>query len=189
MLWQQIQEKIERRSVETLVDATGPNPILESTLGPLVYVDTNQQLLFCVYPLSTQNQYYPISTSRHGLGQQQGSFQTPVGLHRIAQKIGEGEPVGRVFKGRKPTEMQCIPDEHSSDEDVITTRILWLEGLETGVNQGGQYDSLDRYIYIHGTSDEAHIGQPASIGCIRMKNEEVIDLFNRVEEGSLVLIE
>ena len=85
--------------------------------------------------------------------------------------------------------MQCIPDEHSSDEDVITTRILWLEGLETGVNQGGQYDSLDRYIYIHGTSDEAHIGQPASIGCIRMKNEEVIDLFNRVEEGSLVLIE
>lgn len=187
MLWQQIQEKIERRI--TPVDAASPNPLSDRTQRPVIYVDTDQQLLFCVYAQSTLNQNYPISTSRHGLGQQQGSFQTPVGLHRIAEKIGDGEPVGRVFKGRKPTSEQCLPNQNTSEEDIISTRILWLEGLEPCVNKGGECDSRDRYIYIHGTSDEAHIGQPASIGCIRMNNEQVIDLFNRVEEGDLVLVE
>jgi len=95
-----------------------------------------------------------------------------------------------VFKGRKWTEevIKPIKEEIDIPEDVITSRILWLDGLEDGVNKGGDVDSKERFIYIHGTAEEGLIGKPASIGCIRMKNKDVIKLFNRVKENTKVLI-
>ena len=189
MLWQQLLEMIAQRLAEypDVADDIALNTLRDSD-RPILYVDSEQQLLAYVKRQSTVIQYYPVSTSRYGLGQHQGSFQTPVGLHRIAQKIGDGEPPGRVFKARIPTELQCFPGDESVEEDVITSRILWLEGLEPDINQGAEVDSFQRYIYIHGTSDEAHIGQPASIGCIRMKNVDVIELFAQVAQGDLVVI-
>ena len=127
----------------------------------------------------------PASTSRFGIGQAEGSNCTPLGLHRIAEKIGGGEPAGTVFKSRRPV-------GHTSDpiyaQAKITTRILWLEGLEPGLNQGGQVDSHARYIYIHGTGDQSTIGQPASHGCIHLADEDLIPLFELLAAGSLVWI-
>lgn len=131
---------------------------------------------------------YPVSSSRHGTGNQAGSHKTPLGVHRIAEKIGDGCQVGEIIKARKPTGRLAavISAPHSVEQDVITTRVLWLEGLEHGVNRGAGVDSFARFIYIHGTSEEGLIGQPASIGCIRMKNTDIIDLFDSVDEGTLV---
>lgn len=133
---------------------------------------------------------YPISSASKGAGNQQGSLQTPLGLHCVAEKIGDGCALGEVFKGRKST-AECAAIEtnpHTTGLDCITSRILWLQGLEPGVNQGGEVDSYQRYIYIHGTHEEGLIGQPASIGCVRMRNQDVIDLYAQVEEGSWVYI-
>lgn len=129
---------------------------------------------------------YAVSTSAKGTGCRQNSFQTPTGLHRVAKKIGEGQPVGMVFKERKPTTLNA--QRSTLNEDRILTRILWLEGLEPGVNQGGEVDTFERYIYIHGTNHEDKIGQPASLGCVRMRNDDVVKLFDAVEEGTLVWI-
>jgi len=133
---------------------------------------------------------YPVSTSAFGYGAQEGSNQTPLGLHRIRAMIGEGEPLGMIFKARKPTGRiaNIIKDPIDVPEDDVTTRIMWLEGLEPGVNQGGKVDSYRRYIYIHGTPEEGLIGRPASHGCVRMYNADVVDLFARVDEGTLVYI-
>jgi hypothetical protein len=180
MLWQRLRNKI----TSGIADAASLN--IER---PVIHVNTGQQLLSCVTASGNPVQHYSISTSRYGQGQKEGSLKTPLGIHRIAQKIGEHEPLGRVFRGRVATDEQCFPEDYDGEADVITTRILWLEGLQPGVNQGGDVDSRQRYIYIHGTADEVHIGEPASIGCIRMKNTDVIALFERVEEGDLVVIE
>jgi hypothetical protein len=124
------------------------------------------------------------------LGAQSGSGQTPTGLHRIAQRYGAGAPLGTIFEGRRNTGRQAELLEQPVDvpEDHVTTRILWLEGLEPGVNRGGALDSHDRYIYIHGTPEEGLLGRPASHGCIRMGNEAVIELFRQVRVGTLVHI-
>jgi L,D-transpeptidase YbiS len=112
----------------------------------------------------------PVSTSRTGLGFEPGSFKTPTGLFRIHEKIGEKAQSGTVFKGRVP-----IADAPAYDDDLITSRILWLDGLEKeNVNTKG------RYIYIHGTNQENLIGQPVSHGCIRMRNEDIVRLFDMV---------
>jgi hypothetical protein len=128
---------------------------------------------------------YRCSTSRFGIGQQAGSNCTPLGLHRVAEKIGGGWPVGSVFKGRRFVgyTWQGLPLA------PITTRILWLEGLEPGFNRGAQVDSHSRYIYIHGTGDEPTLGRPASHGCIHLAADDLIRLFNLVPEGTLVWIE
>jgi len=133
---------------------------------------------------------YPISTSRYGLGGEDGSYKTPLGKHRICAKIGAGEPLGEVFIGRLPQGYQAeiLVDQSRSEGDSITSRILWLEGLEPGLNRGVGCDSKQRYIYIHGTSEEGLIGQPVSIGCVRMKNSDVIELFEQISEGDPVLI-
>ncbi|MEW6444841.1 MAG: L,D-transpeptidase family protein [Pseudomonadota bacterium] len=133
---------------------------------------------------------YPVSTSAFGPGAKEGSNQTPLGLHRIKQMIGADAPSGMIFKGRKPTGRvaEIIKDPIDVPEDDVTTRIMWLEGLEPGVNQGGKVDSYKRYIYIHGTPEEGLIGRPASHGCVRMLNADVIDLFARLGEGTLVYI-
>ncbi|MEO6034813.1 MAG: L,D-transpeptidase [Verrucomicrobiota bacterium] len=127
---------------------------------------------------------YTCSTSRFGIGEVTGSNMTPRGLHRIAEKIGDGCPVGTVFKERKIVgyTSQGFPDA------MITTRIMWLEGLEPGFNRGGNVDSHDRYIYIHGTGDESTIGRPASHGCIHLAAEDLIPLYDKLPSGSLVWI-
>lgn len=133
---------------------------------------------------------YPVSTSAFGPGEQEGSNQTPLGLHKVKQKFGDGEPQGMVFKARKPTGRiaEIISEPKDVPEDDVTTRILWLDGMEPGVNQGGKVDSYKRYIYIHGTPEEGLIGRPASHGCVRMLNADVVDVFNKLPEGTLVYI-
>ncbi len=133
---------------------------------------------------------YPISSSRYGVGQVDGSYKTPIGIHCVQEKIGEHAKCGEIFVNREPSnQIAKIENENSStNEDCITSRILWLKGLEEGINKGPGVDSYERYIYIHGTHEEGLIGQPASIGCIRMKNQDVIDLYDILSVFSLVII-
>ena len=131
-----------------------------------------------------------ISSSKYGTGNKNGSNKTPLGLHKIKEKYGDKTPingrmVGRIFYGNIAT---IYNDTTKSKTDDVTSRILWLDGLEKGKNKGEGIDSYKRYIYIHGTSEEGRLGTPASHGCIRMKNKDVIDLYRRVEVGTLVLI-
>src|SRR5271154_1296733 len=131
----------------------------------------------------------PCSTSRFGIGQIEGSNRTPLGLHRIAEKIGAGEPAGTVFKARQIIGHTSQPEFADAK---ITTRILWLEGLEPGLNKGFNggvnVDSHARYIYIHGTADQKSIGQPASHGCIHLADADLIPLFDLLPNGTLVWI-
>jgi hypothetical protein len=131
----------------------------------------------------------PCSTSRFGIGQTEGSNRTPLGLHRIAEKIGAGELAGTVFKSRRIIGHTSQPE---LAEAKITTRILWLEGLEPGLNQGlnggVNVDSHARYIYIHGTADQKSIGRPASHGCIHLADADLIPLFDLLPGGTLVWI-
>ena len=123
---------------------------------------------------------YPVSTSRFGLGSKEGSFKTPTGKFQIAEKIGGGMPCGTVFKSRRPIK---ATRKMLRDDDLVMTRILWLDGLESrNANTHG------RYVYIHGTNHEDEIGTPASHGCIRMRNADVIELFEWVEAGTPVEI-
>lgn len=132
---------------------------------------------------------YPISTSKYGVGNQAGSERTPLGRHCVCAKVGEGAPVGAVFKARVATGEVIAPSSPKTHgRDLITSRILWLEGMEEGVNRGPGIDSRARYIYIHGTPEEHLIGTPASHGCVRMRNADVIELFDRVSEGDIVTI-
>jgi L,D-transpeptidase YbiS len=136
-------------------------------------------------------QQYSVSTSKYGTGNQNGSEQTPLGLHRIKDKLGGAMPVNEVFIGRVPHGNldECKERGVELPDDVIMSRILWLEGMEPGRNQGGYVDTYQRYIYLHGTNHEDKIGAPSSIGCIRMRNDDIVDLFRLVEVGSEVLIE
>lgn len=133
---------------------------------------------------------YLISTAAKGVGEQAGSYQTPRGKHRIRARIGDGLPLGAVLRGRRPTGEICTPELMAAqpDRDWILTRILWLCGEETGKNRGGQVDTMRRYVYIHGTPDSAVLGVPGSHGCIRMRNTDMVDLFNRVPVGTPVHI-
>ena len=144
---------------------------------------------------------YPVSTSKFGLGNQNDSFKTPPGLHYIADKIGEDMPKMTIFKGRRTLvnnltltdldlpENTDIRNEHfATQDDVITSRILWLKGHEDGVNKGDNIHSYSRYIYIHGTAHEDKIGTPDSHGCVRMNNNDVIELFDNTFVSMPVLI-
>lgn len=134
---------------------------------------------------------WSISSASAGIGQQQGSGCTPLGRHRIRIKIGDGQPLNSVFVGRRPTgEIYTAALAAAEPErDWILTRILWLQGLEWGYNRGGDVDTLRRYIYIHGTPDCEPVGLPASHGCIRMHNSDLLNLFEQVEANTLVRIE
>ena len=123
---------------------------------------------------------YPVSTSRFGLGSKEGSFKTPTGKFHVADKIGEGMPLGTVFKSRRPVK---ATKKALREEDLVMTRILWLDGLERR-----NANTHDRYIYIHGTNHEEKIGLPDSHGCVRMKNADMVELFERVTEGTPVEI-
>src|SRR5687767_5123120 len=136
------------------------------------------------FPLYALNQRFVISTSAFGTGQKENSNQTPLGLHRVARKIGGGHLIGTVFRGRVPVGLtwQGMP------EAPIAHRILWLEGLERGRNAGGEVDSFKRYIYIRGFGDELTLGQPASHGCIHVGAWDLIRLYDLLPEGTLVWI-
>ena len=124
---------------------------------------------------------YPVSTSRFGVGTEEGSFKTPIGRFRVAEKIGGNTPHGTVFVGRVPLHAD---EEPPSTEDLITSRILWLDGLDDH-----NANTRDRFVYIHGTKHEDKIGTVASHGCVRMRNADVIELFEIVDEGTPVVIE
>jgi lipoprotein-anchoring transpeptidase ErfK/SrfK len=133
---------------------------------------------------------YPVSTARNGLGERRGSGCTPRGWHRIRIKIGAGLPLNAVLVGRRPTG-EIYSSELAAghpERDWILTRILWLTGLEPGFNRGGDRDTLRRFIYLHGCPDEAPMGIPLSHGCIRLRNRDLLELFDRVEVGDRVFI-
>lgn len=134
---------------------------------------------------------YLISSAKNGTGQQNGSFCTPLGKHVIRAKIGTGQPVNTVFVKRRPTgEIYSAELERQHPQrDWILTRILWLSGCEPGFNRLGNVDTMRRYIYIHGSPDRVEMGKPGSIGCIRMRNRELLELFDLVEVGTPVQID
>lgn len=151
----------------------------------LLVVDVERQvltLLISGYPATA----YPVSTAAAGIGGEDGSLRTPPGWHRIHARIGEGAADGAVFESRVPTG-RLWRGEAAAD-DLILTRVLTLEGLEEGVNRGPGHDSLERFIYIHGTNHEAELGRPVSHGCVRMANADVRDLFERVAPGDPVVM-
>ena len=154
--------------------------------GRWLLVDVAHQRLLLILGDDVERSY-PVSSASRGLDATEGSGGTPPGVHIIGRKIGGGMAPGTLFQSRRPTGRVWRREETTTD-DLILSRILTLAGQEHGVNQGPGVDSLARYIYIHGTNHEEQIGQPASHGCIRLTNSDVIDLFDRVEEGDPVVI-
>ncbi|HZP60970.1 MAG TPA: L,D-transpeptidase [Opitutaceae bacterium] len=133
---------------------------------------------------------YAVSTSRRPPSNIKDSLGTPRGLHMIAEKIGAGQPPGMVFKSRVPTGRhfsEFAPEEIATD-NLITSRVLWLRGLEPGTNAGGEVDSYARYIYLHGTNREDRIGQPQSAGCVLLRNLDIVELYEEVRVGDQVWI-
>ena len=158
-------------------------------LEALIVVDIATQQLF-FFKMGKIDVIYSVSTSVYGTGSKVNSFKTPLGRHKISEKIGEGLPEGAILKGRSWTGAiaNIIKEPIDTEFDVVTSRILWLTGLEVGKNKGPGVDSKSRYIYIHGTAEEGLIGKPASDGCVRMYNEDVITLFEKVDTNTEVLI-
>ncbi|NNM59243.1 MAG: L,D-transpeptidase [Legionellales bacterium] len=155
-----------------------------------IHISIEEQVLHLFY----QNELvktYRVSTAKNGAGERYGSEQTPRGWHCIRAKIGKDQPLNMVFVRRRPTGEIFTPalKQQYPSRDWIITRILWLSGLERGKNRLGDVDTMNRKIYIHGSSDEAKLGQPNSHGCIQMNNHELIELFDRVPVYTKVLIE
>jgi len=140
--------------------------------------------------VSGRSYTYPVSTAKNGAGQQSGSGCTPLGQHYVRAKIGSSLPINSVFVGRRPTGEIYSPELASAfpQRDWILSRILWLCGNEPGLNRLGDVDSMRRYIYIHGTPDSEPMGLPLSHGCIRMRNHDIIELFDLVAIGARVSI-
>ncbi|MXZ80775.1 MAG: L,D-transpeptidase [Gammaproteobacteria bacterium] len=133
---------------------------------------------------------YPVSTALNGPGQEKDSFCTPLGRHVIRARIGAGQPVNTVFRGRRPTGEIYRPEMREAEpgRDWILTRILWLSGLETGFNRLGNVDTMQRFIYIHGCPDDIVLGCPGSRGCVRMRNTDIVELFDLAAVGTPVVI-
>lgn len=155
-----------------------------------VVISPSQQKLF-LYQNEELFKTYVISTAKNGLGEEKNSFKTPRGLHVIRAKIGAGAPINAIFKERRFNGEIYIPQMNIDypTRDYILTRILWLSGLEVGFNRLGNVDTMQRYIYIHGSPDERPTGIPTSRGCIRMRNQDIIEFFDFVPYGTKVLIE
>lgn len=158
----------------------------------ILVVNVNHQTL-SLYRQGKVIAKYKVSTAKNGVGQKEGSGQTPLGLHRMVSKIGEGAPPYTIFESRLDTGVIWHPDSKRKDDPVLT-RIFLLQGLQEGYNSGRDadgtlVDSFERYIYIHGTHREDLLGTPASHGCVRMSNRDIIALFDRIPEGTLVWIE
>ncbi len=159
-----------------------------SPQDPIIVISAGEQKLYLIKNNKVVASHL-ISTAEAGIGSQRGSNKTPLGVHRVSQKFGENAEAGTIFRARQNTQKiaKILTQAGArSNADNVTSRILWLSGLEPGVNKGGKVDSHARYIYIHGTDEEGRLGKPASHGCIRMKNTAVIDLFKQVPVGTLV---
>ena len=154
-----------------------------------IEVDISEQRLYLIEN-SLIKASYPISTSKYGEGSIENSFKTPLGEHSIKEMIGEEAEINTIFTSRINTKRSAtiIDQYEDTDNDYVTSRIIWLDGEEEGFNKGGNVDSFRRYIYIHGTHEEGLIGTKASHGCIRMFNYDVIELFKLVNIGTKVLI-
>ena len=154
-----------------------------------IIVDISEQRLY-VLANDIVLESFPISSSKFGEGSTENSFKTPLGMHTIREKIGADAPLNTIFVARINTEKKAeiIHTMEDSDNDFVTSRILWLDGQEQGINKGEGVDSYDRYIYIHGTHEEGLIGIKASHGCIRMFNNDVIELYDMVNKGTKVYI-
>ncbi|HTP04020.1 MAG TPA: L,D-transpeptidase family protein, partial [Nitrospirota bacterium] len=170
--------------LRNIYEKLGPFLIDPRKIFLVVSIET-QTLLVCVN--DTIIERYDASSSRFGTGMRENSLKTPLGIHRIKEKFGAGAPAGRIFKDRIDTGIDW--DRRSTEDNLILTRILRLEGLEEGVNKGAGVDSYERYIYIHGTSREELIGTPLSHGCVCLRNLDIIRLFEIVKEGTLVYID
>lgn len=158
--------------------------------GAYLTIDIASQVLTVCAADGSALDRYPISTALNGPGEQDGSGCTPRGEHYIRARIGEGQPLNTVFRGRRPTGEIYSPQlaaEHP-DRDWILTRILWLCGREWGRNRGPGVDSFRRFIYIHGTPDTEPMGEALSHGCVRMRNTDIAELFARVRAGTRVVI-
>lgn len=160
-----------------------------SNLNDFIYVSISEQKLY-LFKEGSLVKSYAVSTSKYGLGAEENSMRTPVGLHYIRDKSGGNAPLGGILvNGRYTGQVAAIEKlAKETGKDDVTTRVLWLMGCEQGSNRGKGNDSYCRKIYIHGTPEEGLIGKPASHGCIRMKNDEVIDLYSRATLGMYVLI-
>ena len=154
-----------------------------------IEIDISEQRLYLIESLDIKASY-PVSSSKYGEGSIENSFKTPLGFHVVKEKIGEGAEKNTIFKSRINTRRSAdiIEEYQDSDDDFVTSRIMWLDGAEEGKNRGGSVDSFSRYIYIHGTHEEGLIGTKASHGCIRMFNADAIELFERIKKGTKVLI-
>jgi lipoprotein-anchoring transpeptidase ErfK/SrfK len=159
------------------------------TESTYIEVDISEQRLYLIEN-SLIKASYPISTSKYGEGSIENSFKTPLGMHSIKEMIGEEAEINTIFTSRINSKRSAtiIDQFEDTDNDYVTSRIMWLDGEEEGFNKGGNVDSYRRYIYIHGTHEEGLIGTKASHGCIRMFNYDVIELFNLVNIGTKVLI-
>ncbi len=156
-----------------------------------IYIETkiSEQKLYVMRDNQIWKEY-PVSTSKYGVGNESGSNKTPLGKHKVREKFGAGAPINTIFKSRENTKKiaEISIKAEETGKDLVTSRILWLEGTEDGINKGNGIDSYLRNIYIHGTSEEGLIGTPASHGCIRMKNKDVIELFDLIPIGTQVEI-
>ena len=171
-------------------DYTNANDQIEKPeLKIKILVDISEQRLYLKSGEQTLVSY-PISTSKYGEGSKENSFKTPLGNHVIKEKIGENAPINTIFISRINTKNVATIENKpkNTENDYVTSRIMWLEGEENGVNKGPGIDSYERYIYIHGTHEEGLIGVKASHGCIRMFNVDVIDLYDRIYNGTKVII-
>lgn len=157
--------------------------------GPRVVIDLEHQTLDW-FGTDGDHQRWPVSTALNGPGEANNSGCTPRGRHYVRALVGQGLPEGTVFVARRPTGETWTPElsRQQPRRDWILSRIIWLCGLEKGVNRGGQVDTFRRFIYIHGTPDSEPMGEPLSHGCIRMRNQDVIELFDKLEAGVPVTI-
>ena len=153
----------------------------------LLFVSIAEQKLY-FFDNANLKKTYSVSTSRNPPSCVANSLGTPTGLHKIDGKIGDGEALCTVFRARKPCGLVCEQTPDEQEKNLITTRIMRLRGLENGVNAGGELDTYNRFVYIHGTNQEDKIGTPNSHGCVLLKNAEVKELFDIVNDGSIVLI-
>jgi lipoprotein-anchoring transpeptidase ErfK/SrfK len=157
---------------------------------PRIEISIPEQSLRLVGDGGRELKRYPVSTSKNGAGEREGSFCTPRGEHIVRAKIGTGQPLNTVFRGRRPTGEIWTPElgERFPGRDWILTRILWLSGCEVGKNRLGNVDTMRRFIYIHGSPESVSMGTPGSIGCVRMRNADIVELFDRVPAGTPVKI-
>lgn len=161
----------------------------KAPLDTFIYIGVKRQKLY-VIKSKQLDRVFDISTSSKGSGNKIASFQTPLGMHSVHEKIGRGAAIGTLFVNKKNTYKIVTIDtlENHTKNDEITTRLISLIGTEININKGGDVDTYKRGIYIHGTSNEKSIGKPSSHGCIRMKNIDIIELFKKVHENTLVFL-